>query len=201
MKKYHIPSFSGCVPAQISRMPDWVHFALVSAKSGYQKVANEIREGFVEWALVENQYIKPSPNGNDELLVKDPKGNQLFNEDGTLKRARKYILTIPWRELYVRMLKKASEGGYERAWVDGIVDGKVLIALTMMRYLMPSNVVRMTKRYVSICGCEYCIIMAAMHGSLLIWRFREIKRLEKAVWVYQSGSQQKDGELAAEQHR
>jgi len=135
----------------------------------------------VGWALNDNQYIKPSPNGNDMLVVKDLKGNRVFNDDGSLKKATKYILTIPWRELYVIMLKKAAEGGYEEAWVDGIVGGDVLIAMTMMRYLMPNNVVRMTSRYVSICGCEYCIIIAAMHKSLLIWRVREVKRLEQAV--------------------
>ena len=157
-------------------------FELVKEKRGYQKVSNEIRKGLTEWALIDNPYIKPSPNGNDMLVVKDLKGNRVFNEDGTLKKATKYILTIPWRELYVIMLKKAAEGGYEGAWVDGVVGGDdVLIAMTMMRYLMPNNVVRMTSRYVSICGCEYCIIIAAMHNSLLIWRVREVKRLEKAV--------------------
>lgn len=170
-------------------------FEFVKEKRGYQKVSNEIREGLTEWALIDNPYIKPSPNGNDMLVVKDLKGNQVFNEDGTLKKATKYILTIPWRELYIIMLKKAAEGGYEGAWVDGVVGGDVLIAMTMMRYLMPNNIVRMTSRYVSICGCEYCIIIAAMHKSLLIWRVREVKRLENAVSEMPEGDE-KDAKKA-----
>ena len=102
--------------------------------------------------LIQNRIIKypsvvASPIAKDTILVRDMISG---NKD---RREGKYLIQISIRELHNNLIKSKNEGGLEEVWNGK----KLLVSDTGLRYMIPTNVKKLTSRYKQICGCEVCI--------------------------------------------
>lgn len=71
------------------------------------------------------------------------------------------------RDLHMEMTKPAAAGGFARATNE---NGDVLVSETMLRSLLPKELVKMTSTFKTMCGCEPCITAKSQTTMLNAWR-------------------------------
>ena len=82
------------------------------------------------------------------------------------------ILQINVSELYQDTLQPGENGGLPEV-LDG--DGIAIVTDTVIVYVMPIQVVIMTKHHKVTCGCETYVSSKYLHVSLLLWRKNDEK--------------------------
>mmetsp|Transcript_5084 Transcript_5084/g.7971 ORF Transcript_5084/g.7971 Transcript_5084/m.7971 type:complete len:182 (+) Transcript_5084:2-547(+) len=132
-----------------------IMWSQLKKKKGYSKVSEQLRKELQEWIL-DHPSVVPSPITNETLLIADP------DNPTHKKRVAKLLLEISIRELHNDLLHE------ERGLVTVRNEkGDVLISDTALRYLVPEQLRRMTKRHKQMCGCEVCIVANMLQASLL----------------------------------
>ena len=89
-----------------------------------------------------------SPGLHDTVWYTDPVSKEKV-------RVQKMFHRDSIRELHNLLISPVIEGGFAGA---RNAKGEVQISDTMLRYLMPRCISRMTDSHRQLCGCECCII-------------------------------------------
>jgi hypothetical protein len=141
-------------------------WASVKKRKGFSKVTPEIRKNLVKWIL-EHPHIIQSPLVSDTLMIFNP-------ETGQKERTNKLLCEVSIRELHNDMIAPVAEGGLAEAHDSS---GNVRISDSALRYLLPSQIRRMTARHKQMCGCEACLTISSLQQSLNAWRLRRLREL------------------------
>ena len=72
-----------------------------------------------------------------------------------------------------------SEGGLEEA--KYCVTGEVIICDTILRNIIPGQIIRMQEHHKKMCGCDYFNTATSMQSSLNAWRITKVKILAKGL--------------------
>lgn len=107
-------------------------------------------------------------------------GNYVISEEtGKVRKIQKHLLCVSIRELHQHCISKNGDR-YKNAYDE---NGKVRITEYMLRRVRPNWLVKFSKRYKQICGCENCIVANGLQQSLNYWcvskLFQEKEKLEK----------------------
>ena len=120
-----------------------------------------------QW-FVDHPLVVQSPIKGDVLLLKDPLNSKVK------VKTPKLLLQVPITELYDDLMGTGTLG---KDWAKK-PDGSPLICDTSFRALKPPQLRTMSSRHKQMCGCEICIMISQMQGSLNNFCRKWLKKLE-----------------------
>ena len=100
--------------------------------------------------VLEHRHVRPSPIHRDTVLIRDTDGRETI-------RVGKLLCEIGLQQLYLEFIAANPE-------LKGVIGER------SFRYLMPPQMRRMHKRYMSMCGCKICTEFHGLHRSLQVFR-------------------------------
>ena len=126
--------------------------------------------------FLQNSNVRESPIVRDTLLI-DKHGNFVWT------RVTKLLLECYVRKLHNELISPASERGLEEA--KYCVTGEVIISDTILRNIMPGQIIRMQEHHKQMCGCDYWKTVTSMENSLrdIDQRFRISSPFTKACYI------------------
>ena len=148
-------------------------WSIIHHRYGYNTVQKQLNSTLLEW-IVNHPHVVSSPIVRDTVLVDVHKPNgDVFKE-----RVGKLLLQISVRELHQDLVKPPPTGLSE---VYCKTTNKLLVSERYLRNMLPPQLRSMTSSQKQMCGCEVCTIMKMHHTSLLMYRKKELEKLQNST--------------------
>ena len=151
-------------------MHDEGDFKIRQKRLGFwQKVSDEIRAKVVKF-IRNHQHVINSPTARDTIRVPDPD-----NPEQWIRR-NKLLLQCTVCEL--------MDDLYSNNTLRGVVtndEGNKLMSETLLRALLPPELIFMSNHYKQMCCCEYCVLMEYYQNALNRYWEARLTEMKKKV--------------------